>query len=59
MTSLNDYLTRNGYSSVEEWALDSDFRYDKNDDIWYNDEGQPTDVEEYLTTLLAEGYYAS
>ena len=56
MTSLNDYLTRNGYSSVEEWALDSDFHQGQ-DGAWRNDDGYETNVHEYLLTLLAEGCF--
>ena len=48
---LQDYLTRNGYASIDEWAEDSDFT--KVGDTWWDDDN-PTNPEEYLLTLIRE-----
>ena len=54
MTSLNDYLARNGYASVEEWALDSDL-HQGSDGVWRNEDGHETNIRHYLLSLLLEG----
>ena len=42
------YLENSGYKSVEEWALDSDYVYDDNEDIWLDEEGNVVDIEQKL-----------
>jgi hypothetical protein len=49
---MKAYLKACGYKSVEEWALDSDFEYDDDQDIWFNDEGNPVDIEEQLYYVI-------
>lgn len=48
MIDIDKYLRDNDYASVEEWALDSDYRYDKNTDTWFDEENYPVDIEEKL-----------
>ena len=55
MPTIKQYLARNGYTSVEDWAIDSDFTYDPQQG-WVNDQGHPTDIVEYLTVLVKEGH---
>jgi hypothetical protein len=49
---MEAFLKACGYKSVEEWALDSDFEYDDDQDIWFNDEGHPVDIEEQLYYVI-------
>jgi hypothetical protein len=49
---MEAYLKAWGYKNVEEWALDSDFEYDDDEDIWFNDEGNPVDIEEQLYYVI-------
>ena len=57
MITIKQYLTQNGYSSVEDWAIDSDFTLGA-DNQWRNDEGHVTNIVDYLHALLAEGHYS-
>jgi hypothetical protein len=49
---LDKYLAENDYSSIEEWAMDSDYRYDKNTDIWYDEEGNGVNIAEKLWYVI-------
>lgn len=49
---LDKYLAENDYSSIEEWAMDSDYRYDKNTDIWYDEEGNGVSIAEKLWYVI-------
>lgn len=49
---MEAFLKAWGYKNVEEWALDSDFEYDDDQDIWFNDEGYPVDIEEQLYYVI-------
>lgn len=58
MPTIKQYLARNGYTSVEDWAVDSDFTYDPTSG-WTTEDGQPTSVAnitEYLAVLISEGH---
>lgn len=50
--TLEDYLKRSGYASVDEWAEDSDFI--KVGNTWWDEDDNPTNPEEYLLTLIRE-----
>lgn len=50
---VKGYLERNGYSSIDDWALDSDMY--KVGDMWYDSNDNPIDPEEYLGVLISEG----
>lgn len=45
---MEAFLKEWGYKNVEEWALDSDYEYDDNIDVWFDEEGNPVDIEEKL-----------
>lgn len=45
---MQEFLTKWGYKSVEEWALDSDYEYDDDEDVWFDEEGWPVDIEAKL-----------
>jgi|APGre2960657404_1045060.scaffolds.fasta_scaffold78789_2 hypothetical protein len=49
---VNRYLTTRGYKTAEEWAADSDYRYDKNSGVWSNDDGQPVDIHAQLLAAI-------
>lgn len=49
---IADYLQANGYASVEEWALDSDYTYDDDHDVWYDDERTCIDIESKLLDAI-------
>jgi hypothetical protein len=49
---MEAYLKACGYKSVEEWALDSDFEYDDDQDVWFNEDGNPVDIEEQLYYVI-------
>jgi hypothetical protein len=45
---VNEYLEKNGYESVEEWALDSDCWYDDDGGIWYDEDNIEIDIHQKL-----------
>lgn len=45
------YLWSRGCDTPDDWALENGYIYNKREDIWYNDEGQPVDLE---TEILHE-----
>lgn len=47
-----DYLQANEYASVEEWALDSDYTYDDDHDVWYDDERNCVDIESKIVDAI-------
>lgn len=51
--TVDKYLKKNGYASVEDWALDSDM--EQREGVWYDSNDNPIDIEEYLGVLIAEG----
>lgn len=58
MTTVKQYLAQNGYTSVEDWAIDSDFHYNPTTTEWTTDDGEVTDIPsitEYLAVLISEG----
>lgn len=58
MTTVKQYLARNGYTSVEDWAIDSDFHYNPSTTEWTTDDGEITTIQniiEYLAVLISEG----
>lgn len=56
MTTVEQYLSREGYKSAEDWAMDSGFVYNDNTDIWQNDDGAVLlDPYNYIELLIAEG----
>ena len=46
------YLAYYRYRTVEEWAADSDYRYDKDSGVWSNDDGQPVDIHAQLLAAI-------
>lgn len=48
------YLSEHGYKTVEEWAADSDYHYNKNTGVWSNDDGDPVDIHLQLLHTIAE-----
>lgn len=51
---VKEYLEKNGYGSISEWAKDSDMTQDE-DGNWYDSNDEEIDPEEYLCTLINEG----
>lgn len=49
---IERWLSDNMYDSIEEWAIDSDYGYNKHVHGWYNDEGSPVDLEEELIKAI-------
>lgn len=49
---MDKYLNDNGYDSIEAWALDSDYVYDDNQDIWLDEEENIVDIEQKLWYVL-------
>lgn len=49
---LASWLEDRGYTDEEEWALDSDYVYDDNEDVWYDDDGNPVDLQEKLWYII-------
>lgn len=58
--TVTSYLSVNGYGSVEEWAVDSDYRVIVGDggDFWVDDEGYVVDIVSQLLAVI-EGSYDS
>lgn len=53
---VEDYLKRNKYRTVEEWAEDSDMEpLDDGSGMWVNADGDEVDPYEYLEMLINEG----
>ena len=48
------YLLHYGYKTVEEWAANSDYRYNKTTDTWLNDDAQPVDIVAELDRVIDE-----
>ena len=46
------YLSEQMCDSIEEWAIDNGYRYNKHVDGWYNDEGQSVDLEQQLIDAI-------
>lgn len=42
-TKIASWLKDNGYASLVEWGLDSDYYMD-NDGVWYDDNGNAVDI---------------
>jgi len=51
---VRDYLKATNYDTVEDWALDSNYCYNDDYDLWYDDDGNPVDI--YSMLLVAIGY---
>lgn len=49
---VRNYLDRNRYLNVGQWAVDSDLTLV--DGEWVNEEGHIVDPEEYLENLIVE-----
>lgn len=49
-TKVASWLTKNGYASLIEWGLDSDYHMD-DDGVWYDDNGYEVDI-------FSQAYYA-
>lgn len=49
---IKEYLDKNGYSSVDEWAEDSDMTWDGGS--WLDSNGNEIDPYEYLVALIME-----
>jgi hypothetical protein len=49
---VNEYLEKNGYESVEEWALDSDCWYDGDEGIWYDEDNIEVDIHQKLWYVI-------
>lgn len=45
---VRDYLKATGYDSVEDWALDSNYYYNDDYDVWCDDEGNPVEIRMML-----------
>lgn len=43
MTDLNQYLTANGYATLEDWGRDSDYRQTP-DGLWVDEDGYAVDL---------------
>ena len=48
-----EYLRAYKYMSVEDWAVDAGYWYDDDHDVWYDDEGCASDIEEELVVMLS------
>lgn len=47
-----NYLVENDYASVEEWAKDSGYRWDKNYLLWRDEFDDEVDIEDCLYYAL-------
>ena len=56
---IANYLTDNDYKSIEEWAEDSDYCWDKNDLLWRDEHGNEVDIEQCLYYALEAAYLAA
>jgi hypothetical protein len=55
--ALQRMLDAGKYSNVHEWAHDSDYRYDDDWDVWYDEDGNAVDVyEKAVYAALEAGY---
>ena len=52
--TVRAHLFDSGYRTVEEWAADSDYTYDKDAGVWLNDEKQPVDIHAQHEIAVAE-----
>lgn len=46
-----------GYPTIEHWALDQNYRYDKYQDRWYDTTGTPVDLEQALSDNVTDYYH--
>lgn len=53
MQNINEYLTANGYASVEEWAADSN--YESVSGSWFDEHGNEVDLVSQLHAALGIG----
>lgn len=49
---VTDYLERTGYSSIDDWAADSDMK--QRGGIWYDSNNNEVNPAEYLELLIRE-----
>lgn len=42
------YLWSRGFDTPGDWALEAGYKYNKRDDIWYDDEGQAVNIEDKI-----------
>lgn len=49
---VHAYLDDNNYDSIEAWAIDSDYRYNKAEDLWRDQEGNTVDLDIKLIEML-------
>ena len=50
-------LKAGDYETVQDWAHDSDYRYDDNYDVWYDDDGYAVDIESKAVDAAWEAGY--
>lgn len=55
--ALERMLKAGGYETVEEWAHDSDYLYDDDYDMWYDDDGYAVDIESKAVDAAWEAGY--
>ena len=52
MMTVGEYLETNGYRNVAEWALDSDYEYREELDIWLDEWGNIVDPRQQLIAAI-------
>lgn len=56
MITVEQYLSREGYKSPEDWAQDSGYTYNEDFDSWQGEEGGfIIDPYNYIELLINEG----
>jgi hypothetical protein len=49
---VRDYLKATGFDGIQEWALDCGYCYNDDYDVWYDDDGEPVELQERLLLSL-------
>lgn len=55
---VNQYLKDQDYKSIEDWAVDAGYIYNKHHDYWTNDDGRGIDLQNELYYQLEAAYLA-
>lgn len=57
MPSFDEYLSRLGFKSIDEWAASYDCYTKNKDGEWCDDEGDPIDINNELEISIHEAFY--
>lgn len=51
---IDVYLNSNGFTKIEEWAIDQGYKFNDDVDEWRDDENKPVDIEEVLRETMTD-----